>query len=83
MCQNNYISCCFPFFHITWASTSASLEWMKGGLFFSSLGGLFREQNTPKQGILPPNSARADSMQCLVSVCTSSFSVDREPYWQE
>lgn len=34
MCQNNYISCCFLFFHITWASTSGSLEWMKGGLFF-------------------------------------------------
>lgn len=33
MCQNNYIYCCFSFFHITWASTSASLDWMKGGLF--------------------------------------------------
>lgn len=33
MCQNNYIYCCFSFFHITWTSPSASLDWMKGGLF--------------------------------------------------
>lgn len=33
MCQNNYISCCFPFSHITEASASTSLECLKGRRF--------------------------------------------------